>query len=324
MNKIKQEAALWFARVQHTSPDDPNRRRFETWLRQSPAHAEAYAAFEKLWSRLDSKADLEAMANALEHKRAQEFTRRRRLLKGGAVVLLLGSGLGELLYQQWLSYPLWQSALQTAVGEIGDQLLPDSSRLTLGADSRVQVAFSHGERRVELLQGEVLFDIARDEQRPFIIGSGIAQITVLGTRFVVTRLAHQVRVSVQRGRVEVSSGHFWNRRRLVLEAGEVAEVAATGNRTDSPQKVRRDADDAFAFTRGSLVFTKASLNELAETLSRYHRRPVRVLDGVIGVPAITAVVHTDDIDGFLDVLPRISPVSVLDNGKQIWLGSLVR
>ncbi|WP_369690901.1 FecR domain-containing protein [Phytopseudomonas flavescens] len=54
-------------------------------------------------------------------------------------------------------------------------------------------------------QGEALFDVVRNPLRPFLIDSGMAQITVRGIRFVVNRLPDRLRVSVDHGRLEVTS-----------------------------------------------------------------------------------------------------------------------
>lgn len=324
MISVKEEAARWFVKMQHAEPDDPRRSLLEAWLLESPAHAHAYAAMEKLWVRFDSGSELEALANVLEQQKEHKLQARRRVLKGTVLGLLFSGGLGSLAYRQWQTYPLWELARQTAIGQLYDQPLQDGSQLTLGANSQIQVAFSRAERRIKLMHGEVIFDVARDEQHPFIIDSDIAKITVLGTRFVVSRFNDLVRVSVERGKVEVASGRFWNRQKLVITAGEVAEVTQTEDGPTSPNKTSRDADDAFGFSKGTLVFTKVSLNELAETLSRYRRQPVRVISGSQNGPPITAVVHTRDIDGFLQILPQICPVTVVDQGSQTLLGAVRR
>src|SRR5690606_25450933 len=103
------------------------------------------------------------------------------------------------------------------------------------------------DKRVAVLnKGEVIFDVAHDPERPFIVDSGHAQITVLGTYFAVNRLNQLVRISVDHGRVSVEAHHPDGNLRfepLILSDGEVAEVEA-GNR---PVKVNRNAQDAFGF-----------------------------------------------------------------------------
>lgn len=76
MRTLKEEAARWFAKMQHAGADDPVRSRFEAWLAQNPAHARAYAAFDELWSRFDSGAGLEALAAVLEQKRKTAASRK--------------------------------------------------------------------------------------------------------------------------------------------------------------------------------------------------------------------------------------------------------
>lgn len=45
--------------------------------------------------------------------------------------------------------------------------------------------FSRKSRNVRLLRGEVMFDVARDEKRPFNVETYNSSISVLGTRFNV-------------------------------------------------------------------------------------------------------------------------------------------
>lgn len=322
MSSPKTEAARWFVRMQDAEPDSPLRGQFETWLMSNPAHAQAFGAISHLWDQLESNTGLAALAGMLDQDKMQR-DQRRRVLKRGLLGLFLFSGTAGLAYRQWQDWPLLQFAEFSGVGKVRRFSLDDGSELTLGAASSIEVHYSRGERSVALLAGEALFDVARDEQRPFVIDSGVARITVLGTRFVVSRWDASVRVSVERGRVEVASGPFWRRQRLELAAGEVAEVVATGQQP-ALQRVARDASDAFSFTQGSLSFSNASLGEMAVTLSRYRRQPVQVSPGAEHAPPITAVVQTRDVEGFLHSLPLVHPVVVAERDGVTWLGAAGR
>jgi transmembrane sensor len=136
-------------------------------------------------------------------------------------------------------------------------------------------------------------------------------------------LANKVLISVDHGRVQVDTGSFRNRQSLVLEDSQVAEVTLADD--DKPailKTVDRKAADAFSFERGVLMFDQADLAEIAETLSRYRKTPVRVRSGKPGAasPRIVAGIHADDVESFIDMLPRLAPVTVSREGDQVWLG----
>jgi len=76
------------------------------------------------------------------------------------------------------------------------RLLDAASELDVGAASPSAV-------EVSLKNGSAEFEITPNPKRHFIVHAGVADISVLGTHFRVTREAPRVRVEVTRGRVEV-------------------------------------------------------------------------------------------------------------------------
>ena len=76
------------------------------------------------------------------------------------------------------------------------QLLDARSELDVGAASPSAV-------EVSLRAGSAEFEITPNPKRRFIVHAGVADISVLGTHFRVTREAPRVKVEVTRGRVEV-------------------------------------------------------------------------------------------------------------------------
>lgn len=321
MSKIQEQAAQWFLRMQNAEPNHPERSRFEAWLMMNPAHAAAYAAQIKLWNHFEKVSDIDALADVLGRQRDASRQSRRHFLKQGGIGLLFTGVAGGSLYRHWQNHAVWEVTFETAIGQTSRQSLQDGSTVTLGADTATQATFSRAERSVQLTRGEVIFDVARDAERPFVIDSGFVRITVLGTRFVVTRLSDKVRVSVEHGRVQLVSGPFWKRQVLVLEDGQVAEIDALDDGAAQLRRIARPAADAFAFERGLIVFDGASLAEIAETLSRYREKPIRAAAGAENVPPFDAVAHLSNIDGFLGSLPKIYPVTLSEELGQTLLST---
>jgi len=319
MSKIEEEAARWFARMRGAAPDHPERGRFEAWLTASPAHAAEYNAFIDTWRDLQSGARGEELALAMRERQERQFQARRRMLAHGVAGLVLaGAGGGWYFgYRQ----PVWQFARETGVGETARAVLDDGSVATLNAGTRLAVVYTRATRRVELFDGEAIFEVEPGE-RPFVVASGSMRVTVLGTRFGVNLLSRKNRVSVERGRVLVETGPFWRRRRETLQAGQVAEVALLADGEAAPPEiVARKASDGFAFERGMIAFDDADLQEIAETLSRYSRQPVRVRPASPGAPSprIVAGIQTTDVDDFIDLLPRFAPIVVRREAGAVWL-----
>jgi transmembrane sensor len=60
----------------------------------------------------------------------------------------------------------------TRLGELGHVELPDGSMAILNTATEIELAFTSSVRRIRLLQGEALFDIAPDPHRIFVVEAG--------------------------------------------------------------------------------------------------------------------------------------------------------
>lgn len=337
MTTPREEAARWFIRMHRDAGAQPgaaDAAAWRTWMDADPRHAAEYAAFEALWQDFDSTPRTEALATAVNTAaRQRRNTRRAAITRGVLGVAGLGTA-GLLAWRGWLE---WQDATVFALARdsaIGERIvlnLPDASVLTLGPASRIATRYTRRQRALVLERGEALFDVARDADRHFTIDAGQARITVLGTRFTVNRLPGLVRVSVEHGTVRLAVKGAEGAPSLLLQAGEVGELpdesadAAPGAdgapASPHPRRVQRDARDSFSsIERGLIVFDSAGLGEIAATLSRWRRQPVRaaVADGT-GGPRITAAVQRADVESFLDALPRIAAVRVQERDGATWL-----
>lgn len=295
----REQAARWFSRLQGEDAH-PQREEFERWLAATPENAREYQAFRDLWDDFSSTRRSEALAQALE--RRQQRSLRKRL--GGVVAGMALLAIGTFAWHAHRQGPV-ELNLQTAIGEQRSVDLRDGSRLHLNAATQVKVEYDATRRHVQLEAGELILEVSRNPQRPFVVDSNLARVTVLGTRFAVNRLPDRLRVSVDHGRVQVASTRQPGQV-VQLRNDEVLEVYADG----SLKRLPLSAANAFAFERGNLVFDNADLTEIAASLSRYRPLPVRALDAGRPSPRIDAVVQLDDIEGFLAALPHIAAVRI--------------
>ena len=310
--KLRQTAIQWFLRMQHADVEDSERNKFESWLMESRAHQEAYSEVSKLWDRFDSSVALEKLAVAMDQKRffdQRERTNRFKKTVAGMLGAIAISMAGMFSYQYWQSQPVMQLATQATFGEVESKRLEDGTLLTMNTGTDIEVTYYRDRRIAKLKRGEAIFEVARDESRPFIVDSGYARVSVLGTRFAVNRMQNVVRISVDHGlvRVEKQNEQGATGSPLTLHKGEVAEI-----RVDkaSPLKSDRQAADAFSFEKGVITFDKADIHEIAETLSRYRKIPVVAQVDASEQRQITAVIKSQSIETFLRRLPDMAPVKV--------------
>jgi transmembrane sensor len=228
--QILEEASEWFVDFRVGDVDAAARERFDEWLRRSPEHIRAYMEIAKTYVELPAiklagKVDVDSLiayahsgenvvplsaagtaqpnqphAMAAEPQRAGRMPRpRRRFLAAAACAMILI--LAGAVWWQTQRFPLYA----TDIGERRSITLADGSTVDLNARSRLRVEFSGKERRVELLDGQALFQVAKDKNRPFIVASGEATVRAVGTQFDVYRKANGTTVTVLEGRVAVYS-----------------------------------------------------------------------------------------------------------------------
>lgn len=311
--KLTETAVKWFLRMRHAEPDHPERGRFEAWLMANTAHATEYHAVAEVWQDFDSKENLKSLANAVTQKQYYDQVRRTKRTQKvvsnilGIAMIALTSLLGMAGYERWQATPTMQIAQVTKVGEQLSQTLEDGSSLFINGNSDVSVTYYRNKRLVKLNRGEVIFEVTKDENRPFIVDSGHAKVTVLGTRFAVNRLEQLVRVSVHHGRVRVESlPDPASHKSIVLRDGQVAEIRMH----HAPVITQRSAAEAFNFKVGALHFENAGLDEIAEVLSRYRKPAVQAKLMRTDNPHVTAVVKVKDIEKFIWSLPEITSVTL--------------
>jgi transmembrane sensor len=126
--------------------------------------------------------------------------RRRRAALGAAVVLMLVVAVG-LVWRGRSDRPLGIAEVNGQSVRFGDgslvRLLDRDAALDVGTASASVV-------EVTLRAGTAEFAITPNPARRFVVHAGVADITVLGTEFRVTRDAARVRVQVTHGRVSVA------------------------------------------------------------------------------------------------------------------------
>lgn len=99
-------------------------------------------------------------------------------------------------------------------GKTMELTLEDGTRIWLNSGTKIEypAVFGRKSRNVRLLDGEVLFDVAKDEDKPFIVNTFASDIKVLGTKFdvIVDETTSTFSASLFRGAVSVSSRYDEN------------------------------------------------------------------------------------------------------------------
>jgi transmembrane sensor len=309
---VRDAAARWFVRFQEPAVDVETYRRFEAWLAEHPQHRDEFQLLQGLWTATDllPAARLKALCDT-PPARSKRRPMVRYVVAASVLVVALGLGLFS-----GLNHPSTYTAeYSTALGERRHVALPDGSVIDLNSRSRVQVRFEKSRRGIELTEGEAMFSVEHDTNRPFVVEAGNGKVTVTGTRFDVRRDSAQTRVAVEQGTVKVQSLDAADSDFVSLTAGLGSHIDAQGNVAAA---YAVNPAELAAWRSGKLVFNNASLSEVAAEVSRYREKPLTVGNDKVGNLRLTSVFKSDNTDALLKALPSILPVTVrtLDDGSQ--------
>ena len=154
----------------------------------------------------------------------------------------------------------------TQRGEIKTVTLPDQTGVTLNAKSRLTypATFSDRERSVQL-EGEAIFDVTSDNERPFTVTTTDMKVKVMGTVFDVKAYQDDdfSMVSVASGKVEVDLAD----KNVLLETNHQLKWDKT---TQNVEKMTIDANKYLMWSKGTLYFNRTPLVDVVNVLNRYY------------------------------------------------------
>ncbi|WP_337056866.1 FecR family protein [Pseudomonas sp. USHLN015] len=284
-------ATRWYVRLQNPQLSASERMDFRHWLDSEPANAEAFQAVERLWQKLGEPA--RQLAGDGWHRRRPV---RRQRWPALAAACVLGLAVGTLFWRDPGLLQRYAADYASAPGTQQQLTLADGSHVLLDADSALDLHFSPGERRVTLLRGRAWFDVSHDANRPFVVESPGLRTRVLGTAFAVDAAGQTERVTVSRGRVEVRGTAADSL--VTLVPNQQASLDGTG--LHGPETV--NSDRALAWQRGLLIFDRASLGEVLDSLQHLGHPPVVLLDEGLRNQRISGTFRASDPHAVLSAL----------------------
>jgi transmembrane sensor len=298
-------AARWFVRLQDDAATGDDWLEFEQWLSALPAHAAAYDRLEGVWMDLDdARAELVAAPISLAERRASRgagLSRRGWLAAGAAVAASVAVGVVGVANWRGGSTDTYA----TAVGETHQITLADGTHVRLNAGSRIDVRLGRKSRAVQMAEGEAVFDVAHDPARPFFVDTGDREVRVVGTEFNLRQRGANFALTVRRGLVEVRPSQARGATPTRVAAGQ--RLTHHRGATESVLAAAPPAD-AFAWTRGQLVYQDAPLSEVAEDLSRSLGARVRPADAAAAQLRFSGVLTLDDRASVVRRLEAFAPI----------------
>lgn len=242
----------------------------------------------------------EALVREAQMLTQKTLARRKRQLKNAALMSIACLA----LISTWLLDPVLKTdTFNTMVGEQMTYTLLDGSVVTLNTNSQLKVSQHLRSRRLELLQGEALFNVVH-AWRSFTVQANDTLIRDIGTVFNVRNYADGAVVTVLEGAVEVGVNDGHQKQTLVknqsLHAYEGGEF--------TPQTV--DATNISAWQKGLIFFDGTTLDEAVKEIARYRKAPILIADKAAAKLRISGAYDITGIESLIDTLPISVAVNI--------------
>lgn len=327
--RITGQAAEWL-RVMQQDPGAEDRAAFAQWITLSQEHLKEFLIVSMLDRELvgvdpQRKFDVEQLIGEmhdnvarLPQSKDERIDRTPRAIESRqSTRWRWAAGLASLallLATLWMTLgPFGAQRFTTGTSEQRKIELDDGSVIELNARSNLEVRYSTDARELSLLEGEALFKVARDAQRPFRVHSGSAVIQAMGTQFNVNRRRSGTRVDVLEGLVRISAERQPQEQPANLAAGESAKIAPDGR---LEQHTRADVAQATSWRQRRLHFHGETLAEIAEEFNRYNARQIEIEDDVAAARHFNGVFDADDPASFVEFLQRTGKLEVSSDGRR--------
>ena len=215
------------------------------------------------------------------------------------------------------------AVIRTGYGEIKNIILPDSTVVTLNANSsmRMPEQWSDADGRQVWLEGEAYFQVQKKPStvEKFVVHTRQVDVEVLGTRFNVNTRRQRAVVSLEEGKVRLSvhgtdTAILEKKGGMVLRPGQVVVIGA-----DKKPSVNQDKDVATrsGWTRHSFHFDSTSLGEIATIVEDTYGYKMEVEDSAMLRFAISGDVRVRNIGEMIEVLEAASPYIMRLDDKTI-------
>jgi len=192
------------------------------------------------------------------------------------------------------------------------QKLKDGSTLTLSSASTLTFSPSSSKREAQL-KGTGYFEVAKDPERPFIVSTENAIVTVLGTQFSVAEKIDQTIVSVEEGIVRVAAGQT----ELTLTKGQTASVNHQNGQLSMLEK--QDTGEYRFWKTRALNFKATTLDKAVAVLNNAYETDIILNGDALADCTITVSFENESLDNALSIIALTLNLEVKRDGDKIIL-----
>lgn len=285
-------------------------------------HNSKFAAWERLDKRIITSGGLSA-----DRKRPSRYKNSSWFYSVAAVAVILIIVMSVVGY--WRHHNIQQQSgidqepetitISTDFGEQKRIELIDGSQITLNANS--SLTYYDGwiyNRKIKVhLEGEALFSVTKrtsPDDPVFQVATEDGEVSVLGTRFVVSTREKQTQVVLEEGTVEVTPSTDKSNE-IKIKPDEMVRFDSLG--IDIWQVNTRVYT---SWAKQLLVFDQTPLSEVTKRIEHTFGVQVMITDKFLEQRKLSGAIESRDLDVMISALAKILDTSISKKGDQLIVG----
>jgi transmembrane sensor len=320
------EASVWIARLHGEDRDSAMKMACRDWLEADQLNQRAFELATDVWEE----------AHALRRIVPLVVTPARTFRKSRTPWLLSAVAAAACFIAIMVAWVLQAPDVSTGVGEQRLVTLEDGTRVYLNTRTRLVVHYGQQVRRVELTEGEALFDVAKRADWPFIVSAGERVVSALGTSFVVRHEENRLAVTLVEGKVAVgpqqddslvpfpAGARAISTNTSSVQAVEGVYTLLPGERLtfSSGGSVRLDhpsIEHLTAWRRGQVILDDTSLADAAAEMNRYNERQIVIESSAAHRLLVSGLFQAGDSSSFARAVAQTHGLRVTEEPDRMIL-----
>jgi ferric-dicitrate binding protein FerR (iron transport regulator) len=224
-----------------------------------------------------------------------------------SVIILLSVGYSGYVIGEKNNRTIPVNRLLTGEDGKGKFVLPDGTTVWLNANSMLEYPESFtGEKRLVRLEGEGLFEVTEDVNKPFFVQAGSLETEVLGTRFLVNNYSYKpvAEAILVNGSVKIDGDYFSAPK--ILYPGQLLTY---NKRTQQTELNFVDTDDYTNWIHSKLVFDKTNLAKVIINLEKWYGIDIVASTELTRNVHMSFTVRRESLDEILKYMSVTAPVT---------------
>lgn len=301
---IEIQAIDWV--IRQRDPEFSDWESFTAWLEQDTRHFAIYDAVASMDIDIGSLPVPARPHEAAQPQQPRRFAWTRRVWLGGAIAASLVAMIGVSL----TDFGGRSTRISTIAGERRTVNLADGSRIEVNGATVLEIDMDRP-RFAKLESGEAMFYVVHHDDDPFTVEAGDAKLVDLGTAFNVVRNNDGTSVAVSEGIIAFNP----DRENVRVAAGKGLEAR---NGTARPRVYDIDVQNVGGWQKGQLVYSGASIAEVASDLNRTAGMKITVSRNVGALPFRGALLVNKDHSRTIEDLTALAGIRAEQTGDG-WL-----